>query len=123
MDRVDLSALFLHSLALWFVAVGGPFDDPAGFPPLRGGVTPADDEHGVRRALHAGAGGARPQLHVCHADGLASGGVGGRSHDDDPGLVPATTLSLLVSHLNQRYPNAAVWAASSTAAWRRSRSA
>jgi chromate transport protein ChrA len=24
MDRVDLSALFLHSLALWFVAVGGP---------------------------------------------------------------------------------------------------
>jgi chromate transporter len=24
MDRVDLTALFLHSLALWFVAVGGP---------------------------------------------------------------------------------------------------
>ena len=24
MDRVDLSALFLHSLVLWFVAVGGP---------------------------------------------------------------------------------------------------
>jgi chromate transporter len=24
MDRVDLSTLFLHSLALWFVAVGGP---------------------------------------------------------------------------------------------------
>src|SRR5207253_1174238 len=24
MDRVDLSALFLHFLALWFVAVGGP---------------------------------------------------------------------------------------------------
>ena len=24
MDRVDLSALFLHFLVLWFVAVGGP---------------------------------------------------------------------------------------------------
>ena len=24
MDRVDLGALFLHLLALWFVAIGGP---------------------------------------------------------------------------------------------------
>ncbi len=85
MDRVDLSALFLHSLALWFVAVGGPSTI---LPDFHRYVVEAhhlmtSTEFAELYTLAQAC--ARPQLYVRHADGLASGGMGGRSHDDDPG--------------------------------------
>ena len=108
MDRVDLTALFLHFLALWFVAVGGP-------------STILPDIHRYLVEVHQLLTSAQfaeiytlaqvapgPNVMYVTLMGWYLAGWRGAAATTIPLLIPATTLTLLVSHLNERYPNAAL---------------
>jgi chromate transporter len=108
MDRNDLSALFLHFLLLWFVAVGGP-------------STILPDIHRylveVKHFMTSGQfaeiytlAQVTPGPNVMYVTliGWHLAGWVGAAATTLPLLVPATTLTLLVGHLNERYPNAPV---------------
>ena len=108
MDRVDLSALFLHSLALWFVAVGGPSTI---LPDFHRYVVEAhhlmtSTEFAELYTLAQAAPG--PNFMYATLMGWHLAGWAGAATMTIPVLVPATTLSLLVGHMNERYPNAPI---------------
>lgn len=108
MNQVDLSALFLHMLALWFVAVGGPST-----------ILPGIHRHVVEvhqlitstefaeiYTLAQVAPG--PNVMYVTLLGWHLAGWAGAAATTIPLLVPATTLTLLVGHLNERYPDAPI---------------
>lgn len=108
MDHVDLRALFLHFLGLWFLAFGGP-------------STILPDIHGYLVELHQlmtstefaeiyTLASVAPGPHVMYITliGWRLAGWAGVVATTFPLLVPASTLTLLVGHLNERYPNAPV---------------
>jgi chromate transporter len=106
MNRVDLSALFLHFLALWFVAVGGP---SAILPDIHRYVVEAhhlmtSTQFAEMYTLAQVAPG--PNFMYVTLIGWQLAGWAGAAATTIPVLVPATTLTLLVGHLNERYPNA-----------------
>jgi chromate transporter len=108
MDRVDLSALFLHSLVLWFVAVGGPSTI---LPDFHRYVVEAhhlmtSTEFAELYTLAQAAPG--PNFMYVTLMGWHLAGWAGAATMTIPVLVPATTLSLLVGHMNERYPNAPI---------------
>ena len=108
MDRPDLGALFLHFLALWFVAIGGP-------------STILPDVHRYLVEVHhlltntqfaelytlAQVAPGPNALYVTLI-GWYLAGWAGAAATTLPLLVPASTLTLLVGHLNERYPNAPI---------------
>jgi chromate transporter len=108
MNRLDLSALFLHFLALWFVAIGGP-------------STILPDVHRYLVEVHhlltntqfaelytlAQVAPGPNALYVTLI-GWHLAGWAGAAATTLPLLVPASTLTLLVGHLNERYPNAPI---------------
>ncbi len=111
MDRLDLSALFLHFLALWFVAVGGP---SAILPDIHRYVVEVHHLLTNRQfaeiyTLAQVAPG--PNVMYVTLIGWHLAGWAGAAATTIPLLVPATTLTLLVGHLNERYPNAAIFRA------------
>ena len=110
MDRVDLSALFLHSLALGRGSRRS-FDDPAGFPPLRGPEIHlmTSTEFAELYTLAQAAPG--PNFMYVTLIGWHLAGWAGAATMTIRALVPATTLSLLVGHMNERYPNAPIGSA------------
>ncbi len=108
MDRVDLTALFLHFLALWFVAVGGP-------------STILPDIHRYLVEVHHWLTNTQfaeiytlaqvapgPNVMYVTLIGWHLAGWKGAAATTIPLLVPATTLTLLAGHLNERYPNAPI---------------
>jgi chromate transporter len=108
MDRLDLGALFLHFLALWFVAIGGP---SAILPDIYRYVV---DVHQLLTStqfaelytLAQVAPG--PNVMYVTLIGWQLAGWAGAAATTLPLLVPASTLTLLVGHLNERYPNAPI---------------
>lgn len=107
MHRVDLSALFFHSLALWFVAVGGPATI---LPEFHRYLVEAQQlmtskDFAELYTLAQAAPG--PNFMYVTLMGWHLAGWAGAVTMTIPVLIPATALSLLVSHLNQRYPNTA----------------
>ena len=108
MDRLDLSALFLHFLALWFVAVGGPSTI---LPDIHRYVvevhlffnnTPSTEIYTLAQVAPG------PNVMYVTLIGWHLAGWAGAAATTIPLLVPATTLTLLVGHLNERYPNAPI---------------
>lgn len=108
MQRVDLTALFLHSLALWFVAIGGP---STVLPEFHRYLVEANQlmtstDFAELYTLAQAAPG--PNFMYVTLMGWHLAGWAGALTMTIPVLIPATTLSLLVSHLSQRYPNGAI---------------
>ena len=108
MDRLDLGALFLHFLLLWFVAVGGPSTI---LPDIHRYVVDVhhfltSKEFAEIYALAQVAPG--PNAMYVTLIGWHLAGWAGVAATTLPMLVPASTLTLLVSHLNDRYPNARI---------------
>jgi chromate transporter len=108
MDRVDLTALFLHSLALWFVAVGGP---SAILPDFHRYIVEAHQlmtstEFADLYTLAQAAPG--PNFMYVTLIGWHLARWAGAVTMTIPVLVPAATLSLLVGHMNERYLNAPI---------------
>jgi chromate transporter len=108
MGRLDLGALFFHLLALWFVAVGGPSTILPGIHryvvEVQRVMTSA--EFAEIYALAQVAPG--PNVMYVTLMGWRLAGWAGAAATTIPLLVPATTLTLLVGHLNERYPNALI---------------
>jgi chromate transporter len=107
-DRVDLSTLFLHSLALWLVAVGGPSTI---LPDFHRYMVDAhrlmtSTEFAELYTLAQVAPG--PNFLYVTLFGWHVAGWAGAATMTIPVLVPAATLSLLVGHMNERYPNAPI---------------
>ena len=108
MDRLDLGALFLHFLALWFVAVGGPSTI---LPDIHRYVVEVNQlmtstQFAEIYTLAQVAPG--PNVMYVTLIGWQLAGWAGAAATTIPLLVPATTLTLLVGHLNERYPNASI---------------
>jgi len=108
MDRVDLGALFLHMLALWFVAVGGPSTI---LPDIHRYVVEAhrlmtSEVFAEIYTLAQAAPG--PNFMYVTLIGWQLAGWEGAAATTLPVLVPVTTLTLLVGHLNERYPKAPI---------------
>jgi chromate transporter len=108
MDRLDLGALFLHFLALWFVAVGGP---SAILPDIHRYVVEVNHlmtstQFAEIYTLAQVAPG--PNVMYVTLIGWHLAGWAGAAATTIPLLVPATTLTLLVGNLNERYPNASI---------------
>jgi chromate transporter len=108
MDNIDLSALFLRFLVLWFVAIGGP---SAMLPDIHRYVVEVNQwmtstqfaELYTVAQIAPG-----PNLIYVTLLGWYLGGWAGAAATTLPVLLPASTLTLLVGHLNERYPNATV---------------
>ena len=111
MDRLDLSALFLHLLALGFIAVGGPSTI---LPDIHRYVVEVhhlltNREFAEIYTLAQVAPG--PNVMYVTLLGWHLAGWAGAAATTIPLLIPASTLTLLVSHLNERYPNAVIFRA------------
>jgi chromate transporter len=108
MDRNDLSALFLHFLLLWLVAIGGPStilpDIHRYVVELKHFMTSTQFAEIYTLAQVAPG----PNVMYVTLIGWHLAGWAGAAATTLPLLVPATTLTLLVGHLNERYPNAPV---------------
>jgi chromate transporter len=111
MDRPDLGALFLHMLALWFVAVGGPSTILPGIHryvvEVQQLITSAEFAEIYTLAQVAPG----PNVMYVTLLGWHLAGWAGAAATTIPLLIPATTLTLFVGHLNERYPNAPVFRA------------
>ena len=108
MDRIDLFSLFLHFLALWFVAVGGP---SAILPDIHRYMVEANQllsnrEFAEIYTLAQAAPG--PNVMYVTLMGWHLAGWAGAAATTIPILIPATTLTLLIGHFNARYPNAPI---------------
>lgn len=108
MERVDLSALFLHLMALWFVAVGGP---SAILPDIHRYVVDAHQllsnrEFAEIYTLAQAAPG--PNVMYTTLIGWHLAGLPGALATTIPLLVPAMTLTLVVGHVIERYPEAPI---------------
>ena len=108
MDHVDLAAMFLHFLALWFVAVGGP---SVILPEIHRYVV---EVHrlmtGTQFAEIYTLAQVAPGPNVMYVTliGWHVAGWAGAAATTLPLLVPASTLTLLIGHLNERYPHAPI---------------
>jgi len=106
MDTLDLGGLFLHFLLLWFLAIGGPSTI---FPGIHRYVV--DVHHLLTNAQFAelytlAQVAPGPNAMYVTLIGWHLAGWKGVIATTIPLLVPAATLTLLVGHLNERYPNA-----------------
>ena len=108
MNRLDLGALFMHFLILWFVAIGGP-------------STILPDIHRYVVDVHQLLTSAQfaelytlaqvapgPNVMYVTLIGWHLAGWVGAAATTIPLLVPASTVTLFVGHLNERYPNAPI---------------
>jgi chromate transporter len=108
MDNIDLIGLFLHFLLLWFLAIGGPSTI---FPGVHRYIV--DVHHLLTNAQFAelytvAQVAPGPNAMYVTLIGWHLAGWKGVVATTIPLLVPALTLTLLVGHLNERYPNAPI---------------
>lgn len=111
MERVDLTAMFFHFVALWFVAVGGPSTI---LPDIHRYLVEVhhlltDRQFAEIYTLAQVAPG--PNVMYVTLIGWYLAGWKGVAATTIPLLVPATTLTMLVGHLKQRYPDARIFRA------------
>ena len=104
MDRLDLGGLFLHFLIFWFLAIGGPSTI---FPDIHRYLVEVhhlltNTQFAELYTLAQVAPG--PNAMYVTLIGWRLAGWKGIAATTIPLLVPATTLTLLVGHLNERYP-------------------
>jgi len=107
-DRIDLGALFLHFLALWFIAIGGP---STVLPEIHRYLVEANhymtnSEFAELYTLAQVAPG--PNVMYTTLIGWHLAGWLGVAATTIPLLVPASTSTLIVGHLNERYPNSKI---------------
>jgi chromate transporter len=108
MDRADLGALFLHLLALWFVAVGGPstiLPDIHRYVVEAGRFMTDTEFVGLYTLAQVAPG---PNAMYVTLIGWHLAGFAGAAAMTIPMLIPAMTLTILVGHLNERFPNAPI---------------
>jgi chromate transporter len=108
MDCMDLTALFLHFIILWFIAIGGP---SAILPEIHRYVV--DVNHWMTSTqvaeiytlaqLAPG-----PNLMYVTLIGWQLAGWKGAAATTLPLLVPTITLTLFVAHLSKQYPGAPI---------------
>jgi chromate transporter len=106
MDRGDLFALFVHFVALWFVAVGGPSTI---LPEIHRYVVEAKHlltSAEVAEIYTVAQVAPGPNAMYVTLLGWRLAGWMGAAATTIPLLLPASTLTLLVGHLNERYPHA-----------------
>jgi chromate transporter len=108
MERVDLVGLFLHFLLLWFIAIGGP---SAILPDIHRYLVEVhqlltNTQFAELYTLAQAAPG--PNAMYVTLIGWHLAGWAGVAATTLPLLIPASTLTLLVGHLNERYPNASI---------------
>jgi chromate transporter len=112
MDRLDLGGLFIHFLILWFLAIGGPStilpDIHRYLVEVHHLLTEAQFAELYTLAQVAPG----PNAMYVTLIGWHLAGWQGVAATTIPLLIPATTLTLLVGHLNERYPNARISRAS-----------
>ncbi|MDH3443807.1 MAG: chromate transporter [Deltaproteobacteria bacterium] len=108
MDRLDLSGLFLHMLALWFVAVGGPSTILPGIHRYVVEVQQLMTSAQFAEIYTLGQVAPGPNVMYVTLMGWHLAGWAGAAATTIPLLIPATTLTLLVGHFNERYPNAPI---------------
>ncbi len=106
MDRLDLGAMFLHFLALWFVAIGGPSTILPGIHRYVVEVLQVMTSREFAEIYTLAQVAPGPNVMYVTLLGWRLAGWAGAAATTIPLLVPATTLTLLVGHLNERYPNA-----------------
>jgi chromate transporter len=108
MNGLDLGALSLHMLALWFVAVGGPSTILPGIHryvvEVQQVITSTEFAEIYTLAQVAPG----PNVMYVTLLGWHLAGWAGAAATTIPLLVPATTLTLLVGHFNERYPDARI---------------
>jgi chromate transporter len=108
MERLDLGGLFVHFVILWFLAIGGPSTI---FPEVHRYLVDAHQlltnaQFAEIYTLAQVAPG--PNAMYVTLIGWHLAGWKGVAATTIPLLIPATTLTLLVGHLNERYPNSAI---------------
>ncbi len=108
MNQIDLTAIFFHFMALWFVAVGGP---SAILPDIHRYVVDvqhllSNREFAEIYTLAQAAPG--PNVMYTTLIGWYLAGWQGALATTIPLLIPATTLTLTVSHFIERYPDAPI---------------
>ena len=108
MDRIDLGGLFLHFLILWFVAIGGPSTI---LPDIHRYLV--DVHHLLTNTQFAelytlAQVAPGPNAMYVTLIGWHLAGWAGAAATTLPMLVPAGTITLLVGHLNERYPDAPI---------------
>ncbi len=108
MHGPDLVAMFFHFLALWFVAVGGPSvilpDIHRYVVQVQQLMTSAQFAEIYTLAQVAPG----PNVMYVTLMGWYLAGWRGVAATTIPLMIPATTLTLLVGHLNELYPNARI---------------
>jgi chromate transporter len=107
-ERLDLSGLFLHFLVLWFLAIGGPstiFPDIHRYLVEAHGLLTGAEFAELYTLAQVAPG---PNAMYVTLIGWHLAGWRGVAATTIPLLVPATTLTLLVGHLNERYPDAPI---------------
>lgn len=108
MDRLDLGALFLHMLALWFVAVGGPSTILPGIHRYVVEVhhwLTSEQFAEIYTVAQIAPG---PNAMYVTLLGWYLAGWAGAAATTIPLLIPASTLTLFVGRLHERYPNAPI---------------
>ncbi len=108
MDRFEIIALSLHMLALWCVAVGGPSTILPGIHRYVVEVEQLITSTEFAEIYTLGQVAPGPNVMYVTLLGWHLAGWAGAAATTIPLLVPATTLTLIVGHLNERYPNAAI---------------
>jgi chromate transporter len=108
MERLDLGGLFLHFLILWFLAIGGPstiFPEVHRYLVEAHGLLSATEFAELFTLAQVAPG---PNAMYVTLIGWHLAGWKGVAATTIPLLVPAATLTLLVGHLNERYPDAPI---------------
>lgn len=108
MDRVDLTGLFLHMLALWFVAIGGPSTILPGIHRYVVEVHHLMTSTQFAEIYTLAQVAPGPNVMYVTLIGWQVAGWAGAAATTIPLLIPASTLTLLVGHFNERYPNAPI---------------
>lgn len=106
MDRIDLTSLFLHFLALWFVAIGGPsaiLSDVHRYVVEAERLLTSAQFAEIYTLAQVSPG---PNVMYVTLMGWYLAGWKGVAATTLPLLIPATTLTILVGRWNERHPNA-----------------
>ncbi len=111
MERVDLSGMFLHFLALWFVAVGGPSTILPGIHRYLVNVHHLLTSAQFAELYSLAQVAPGPNVMYVTLIGWHLAGWKGAAATTIPLLIPATTLTLFVGHMNERYPDARIFRA------------
>jgi chromate transporter len=111
MQRPDLFALFLHCVALWFVAIGGPSAILPGIHRYVVDVQHLMTSREFAEVFTLSQIAPGPNAMYVTLIGWLVGGWAGAAAMTIPLMIPSVTLTLLVGHFNERFPHAKIFRA------------